>query len=155
MSNVFLKTVLKEIKKKESLYNKEISIARFQFFRKSNHLKVVLKASDNINNEEEDYIKRVILNNLNIKVDISILCYINMNHVKEEEIINKYWTTLAGGIIKNNPLAKPVLINGKKELINNKIIISYGEEAIIKHLNKKSIGDKISKSIYDIFDRKI
>ena len=58
MSNEFVKQLLKEINRNEALENKEIKITRFQFFRKSNLLKVVIRALEHLNNEEEEFIKK-------------------------------------------------------------------------------------------------
>ena len=60
MSENALKLIKKEINKEDSLEDKEINIIKFQFFKKSNILKVVLRGKDGLNNEEEDKVKKAI-----------------------------------------------------------------------------------------------
>ena len=58
MSENALKLIKKEINKEDTLEDKEIKIIKFQFFKKSNILKVVLRGKDGLNNEEEDKLKK-------------------------------------------------------------------------------------------------
>ena len=55
MSEDFIKGLYLNLNKKESLYEKGLKILRFQFFRKSNLLKVILRALETLNEDEEDY----------------------------------------------------------------------------------------------------
>ena len=52
MSEDALKLIKKEINKNESLEDKGINIIKFQFLKKSNLLKVVLRGKDGLNNQE-------------------------------------------------------------------------------------------------------
>ena len=83
LSNEFVKQLLKEINRNEALENKEIKITRFQFFRKSNLLKVVIRALEHLNNEEEEFIKKIISKNLGLNIDIQVDGGIDINNVED------------------------------------------------------------------------
>ena len=48
LSEEFIKRLNKEINKKENLEDKEIKLNRFQFYKKSNVLKVILKWKESL-----------------------------------------------------------------------------------------------------------
>lgn len=155
MSDKFIKKLISQINNNEFLEDKEIRIIRFQFFRKSNLLKVMLKSNENLNDHEELEIKKIIVKNLGIDININILCYKDVDSVSVEEISNKYWVEVVGDIVRKNPLAREVLYSKNKEIQDNTIVISYGCEALIKHLRKKQVEEAMSMQIDDIFSRRV
>ena len=156
MSEEFIKNINKEIKKNDTLEEKEIKLSRFQFYKKSNILKVVIKSKHDLSNREEDWIKGLITKNLGININIELLIYKDVDDATAYEIIKKYWSDVVLDIVKKNPLSKNVLYSKNKEVVdNNTIIIRYGSEAIINHLKKKDIEKKVSYQIRDIFGKKI
>lgn len=54
LSEDVLKLIKKEINKDEELEDKEINIIKFQFLKKSNVLKVVLRGKNSLNEVEEE-----------------------------------------------------------------------------------------------------
>ena len=60
MGEDFIKILNKEINKNENLEDKEIILKRFQFYKKSGILKVILKAKISLTEEEENYILKLI-----------------------------------------------------------------------------------------------
>ncbi|WP_024614721.1 PolC-type DNA polymerase III [Clostridium sp. Ade.TY] len=156
MSEEFIKSINKEIKKNESLEEKEIRLNRFQFYRKSNILKVVIKSKDDLSNQEEEWIKGLIVKKLGININIELLVYKDVQDATNDEIITKYWSDVVLDIVKKNPLSKNVLYSKNKEILNgNIIVIKYGSEAIVNHLKKKDIEKKVAYQIRDIFGKKI
>lgn len=151
MSEEVLKKIKKEINKNESLEDKEINIIRFQFLRKSNVLKVVLRAKDSLNEEEKQQIKMAIKNTLNIDIDIDILFYRDISNVTLEQIIDKYWIEVTENIIKKTPLAKVLLVNGVKEIKDSNIIVRSGYDKILEHVISKNIPKQVSQNIENIF----
>lgn len=154
MSKEFLKKVKAEIYKEESISDKEVQIIRFQFFKKSNILKVIIKSNEAISNSEEEIIKKSILNNLKLSIEINILCYIRTKNTTIEEVATKYWLEVISDIALKHPLAKGVLMCKHREVKDNKIIISYPLEAIINHIKIKAIDEAIKSQIEDLFDIK-
>ena len=155
MSTEFIKKLRIELNKNESLEDKELKLIRVQFFKKSNLLKIMVRAKESINKEEEDFIKNTVLKELGLNVDVEILCYKDVYNISTEEIINKYWIDITQDIVRKNPLAKEVLNSKHKNIVNNKVTIGYGSEALIKHLKTKKIEEKISEKIEDIFNTRI
>ena len=155
MSNAFLKKVTTEINKEESILDKEVEIIRFQFFKKSNILKVIIKANETINDQEEEIIKKAIIDNLEIDVEINILCYIRTRNVTIQDIVSKYWLEIIGEVVRKHPLSKGILMSKEKEIVGNKIILKYHLEAIINHLKLKHIDDIIKEQIEDLFNLKV
>ena len=155
MEETFSQKILKEINKNESLEDKEIKITRFQFFRKSNLLKLIIKALENLDEEEETFIKNAVIKQLELPVEVQILCYKEVQNISLQEICDKYWMEVIGDVIRKTPLARGVLTAGTREVDNNKIIISYPGEALIQHLKNKSVDSIIVEHIQDLFNKKV
>lgn len=155
MSEEFIKGLYVNLNKKESLYEKGLKILRFQFFRKSNLLKVILRTLEVLNEDEEDYFKNTVKKALGVDVNVELLCYKDVRDASIEEISSKYWMDVVGEVIKKNPLAKDILCSKNRKIEKKKIVISYGCEALINHIRKKHIEEEISSHIDDIFNRKI
>ena len=60
----FIKSLSKEIRKNEMFEDKNIQLLRFQFFKKSDTLKIVLRSIDPLNSSEEEELKSLILKKL-------------------------------------------------------------------------------------------
>lgn len=151
MSENALKLIKKEINKNESLEDKEINIVRFQFLKKSNLLKVVLRGKDGLNNEEEADVKKAIKKTLGIEIDIEVLFYRDISTLTIEEIIEKHWSEVIEGIMQRIPLSKVVLTKGLKTTKGNILTIKSGYEKINEHLNIKEVPKQIALNIENIF----
>lgn len=155
MSEDFIKGLYLNLNKKESLYEKGLKILRFQFFRKSNLLKVILRALETLNEDEEDYFKNTVKKALGVDINVEILCYKDVRDTSVEEIANRYWMEVIGEVLRKNPLVKNILCSKNKKVEENKIIISYGCQALINHIKNQHIEEEISSHIDDIFNRKV
>lgn len=155
MSEDFVKGLYLNLNKKESLYEKGLKILRFQFFRKSNLLKVILRALETLNEDEEDYFKNTVKKALGVDVNVEILCYKDVRDTSVEEIANRYWMEVIGEVLRKNPLVKDILCSKNKKVEENKIIINYGCQALINHIKNQHIEEEISSHIDDIFNRKV
>lgn len=152
MSEDLIKKIKKELVSNESLDDKDVRLVRFQFYKKSNLLKIIVRASEDLSAEEEEYIKNVVINNIQLNIDVEVLCYLDVKGASKEDIISKYWLEVVGDITRKFPLAKEILSSKYREIVNDKrVVIRYGSEALIKHLKKKDIEKIISKQIEDIF----
>ncbi|WP_294185943.1 PolC-type DNA polymerase III [uncultured Clostridium sp.] len=154
MSENALKLIKKEINKEDSLEDKEINIIKFQFLKKSNILKVVLRGKDGLNNEEEDKVKKAIKKALNIDVNIEVLFYRDISSLSIEEVVEKHWLEVIGNILKTVPLSKAVLTKGIKKIDGNIITITSGYEKINEHLNTKGVPKQIALNIESVFGLK-
>ena len=154
MSEAALKLIKKEINKDEELEDKEINIIKFQFLKKSNVLKVVLRGKDSLNNVEEEKVKRAIKKIINVDIDIEILFYRDISNLSLKEAVENHWLEIVGNILKTIPLSKSILVNGVKKIEGNNIIISSGYEKINEHLRAKEVPNLISSNIKNIFDIK-
>lgn len=148
-----LKKVYAQINSNESLEDKEIKILKFQFFKKSNLLKTTIKAKESLTEKQEDFIKKVILTNLELDIPIEIRCIKELSGASPSDIISRYWVETVGNIIEKTPLSREVLFSENKRVEDNKIIIEHGSDALIAHLKNKKIDDKIKCQINDIFNK--
>ena len=146
-----LKLIKKEINKFNDLEDKELNIIKFQFLRKSNVLKVVIRGKDSLNNEEEENLKKAIKKALNIDVNIEVLFYRDISNLSIKEIVEKHWVEVVENIIKKVPLSRSVLTKGIKKVNENNIYISSGYEKINEHLNTRGIPKQIELNIESIF----
>lgn len=155
MSEEFINKLNKEITKNEKLEEKEIKLNRFQFYKKSNILKVVVKCKENLNEEDEKWLISLVKKNIRLDVKIELLVYKDVEGASTSDIVNKYWSDVVLNIVKKNPLSKNALFSKYKTIQGDNIIIKYGSEAIVKHLKKKDVERMVSSQINDIFGRKI
>ena len=151
LSEDILKKIIIEINKTESIYDKEIKIGRFQFLRKSNLLKVVLRGKEYLLKDEEKLVKKAIKKVLNLNIDIDILFYKDVSDITLEQIVENYWLDVIKDIIKKTPLAKTLLLTAKKEVKDNKVIVKNGYDKLTDHLINKDIPKEITTSIENIF----
>jgi DNA polymerase III subunit alpha, Gram-positive type len=151
LSEDALKLIKKEINKNESLEDKGINIIKFQFLKKSNLLKVVLRGKDGLNNQEEDEVKRAIKKTLGIDINIEVLFYRDISNLTLNEIVEKHWIEVTEDVMKKAPLSKSVLTKGKKTVNGNTINIASGYDKINEHLNTKDIPKQIALKIESIF----
>ena len=91
----FIKSLSKEIRKNEMLEDKNIQLLRFQFFKKSDTLKIVLRSIDPLNTSEEEELKSIILKNLGMDINIEILCYRDVTNCTVEEIGTEHCTKVS------------------------------------------------------------
>ncbi|MGL5477920.1 MAG: PolC-type DNA polymerase III [Clostridium sp.] len=155
MSEEFISKLNTEICKKENILDKEVKLTRFQFYKKSNLLKVILKTKIEITEDEENYIVNVIKSRLGININVELLIYKDVKDASVSDIANKYWSDIVMRIVSQNPLAKNLLYSKYREISEEKIKINYGSEAIVTHIKKKGVEKKISDNIKDIFGKKI
>lgn len=155
MSEEFIKKINKEINKNDELEDKSIELSRFQFFRKSNILKVIMKCKYDLNPSEEEWIKKLIATNLGLNITVELLIYKDVKDASIDDILTKYWSDVVLDIVRKNPLSKNVLYSKHKDVKEDTVTIRYGSEAIINHLKKKDIEKKVASQIHDIFGRKI
>ena len=151
MSEDVLKKLTLEINKHESLEDKELRIIKFQFLRKSMILKVVLRGKEKLAIEEEQLIKNIIRKTLMLKVVVEIIFYRDASNITLEEVVEDHWIECISDTIKKTPLCKTLLLNCKKVIKNNKVLVLNGYDKLTEHLNSKDGSKSIENSIRVIF----
>ena len=134
MSKDIIKKLTLEINKHESLEDKELKIIKFQLLRKSMILKVVLRGKEKLTHEEEELIKKIICKTLMIRITVEIVFYRDASDISLEEVIENHWIECISSTIKNTPLCKSLLLNCKREIKDNKVIIYNGYDKLTEHL---------------------
>ncbi|MGL5087191.1 MAG: PolC-type DNA polymerase III, partial [Clostridium sp.] len=155
MSEDVLKKIIIEFNKTEAIEDKELKIIRFQFLRKSNLLKVVLRGKEYLLKDEEKIVKKAIKNVLMLNVEIDILFYKDVSDITLDKVIKDYWLDLIKDIIKKTPLSKTLLLTAVKEVKDNKVIIKNGYDKLTEHLINKEIPKDVASSIENIFGLKV
>lgn len=151
MSEDVLKKLTLEINKHESLEDKDLKIIKFQFLKKSNILKVVLRGKEKLAIEEEQLIKNIICKTLRIKITVEVIFYRDASDINLEEVIEEHWIECISAIIKKTPLCKTLLLNCKKIVKDNKILVLNGYDKLTEHFNSKDGSKNIENSIKLIF----
>ena len=151
MSEDVLKKLTLEINKHEGLEDKELKIIKFQFLKKSNILKVVLRGKEKLAIEEEQLIKNIICRTLMIKITVEIIFYRDASNIDLKEVIEEHWIECISDIIKKTPLCKTLLLNCKKVVKDNKVLVLNGYDKLTEHLNSKDGSKSIENSIKLIF----
>ena len=152
MGQEFIKILRKEINNNEALEDKEIQILRFQFYKKSQTLKIILKAIETLNQIDEEALKKIVLKCLGFDVNIEILCYKDVSNVSLEDIIGREWSNVVEEIARKLPLCRPILYSANKQIEGKTINIYSGNETLINHAINKKINLLIEGSIKDIFN---
>lgn len=142
----------KEINNNDILEDKEIQLLRFQFYKRSQILKIVLKSRENLNSSEEEELKKIIIKNLGFDLNIEFLCYKDVTNASLDEIINNYWSNVVEEIARKFPLCRGILYSKNKEINGKTINIYSGNQTLIKHTMSKKINLLIESAIKDIFD---
>ena len=151
----FIKSLSKEIRKNEMLEDKNIQLLRFQFFKKSDTLKIVLRSIDPLNTSEEEELKSIILKNLGMDINIEILCYRDVTNCTVEEIGTEHWTSVVEEIARKYPLSRHLLYSTKREIKDNVIHVYSGNTTVINHTVNKKVDLEIESRIKDIFNRTV
>ena len=152
MSQEFIQMLKKEINNNEVLEDKEIQLLRFQFYKKSQILKIILKSKEDLNPSEEEELKKIVIKNLGFNVNVELLCYKDVTNTSLDEIINAYWSNVVEELARKFPLCRSILYSKKKEISGKTINIYSGNATLIKHTMNKKINLLIESAIKDIFD---
>lgn len=137
MGKDFINKINKSLKSKEELEDLEFSIHKFQLLKKENILRILVKSDKGLSKEQEDFVKKYVLEVLNMDINIEILCYIGMASLSFNEIINKHWIDIIEPIIKKHPVLKSFLINSKKIVNENSLEIVSGVEFLCEFVKRK------------------
>ena len=148
----FIQKLKKDIINNELLKDKDIRILRFQFYKKSHTLKVVIKSMDSLHLTEEDELKNIIIKNLGIQVEVDILCYKDVTNVSLDCIVSEHWSSVVEETARKYPLCRTLLYSPKRKVENKTIYIYSGNDTLIKHTMNKKIHTIIESNIKDIFD---
>ena len=147
-----MKMLKKDILNNEILGEKDIIILRFQFFKKSQTLKIIIKCRDILNNIEEDEFKKIVLKNLGFHVEIEILCYRDVTNCTIDNIAEEHWPSVVEEVARKFPLIRALLYSKNREVKDRTIYIYSGTPALINHANNKMANTLIEGAIKDIFD---
>lgn len=151
MQEDIIKKITLEMNKEEDLEEKNLKLIKFQFLRKSNVLKVVLRGKHSITLAEEQQIKNIVARILRLKIGIEVLFYRDASDITLEEIVENHWVECISNTIKRTPLCKPVLLSSKKSIVDNKIVITSGYEKLTDHLKLKEGPKEIETNIENMF----
>ena len=94
MGKEFIESINKEIYKLEDIEEKALRISGFQYMKKSNKLKVILRSKEALSSKEELSVREIITKKLNLNVDIDILCIIDISNISLKDIVDKHWNEL-------------------------------------------------------------
>ena len=151
----FIKSLSKEIHKNEMFEDKNIQLLRFQFFKKSDTLKIILRSIDPLNASEEEELKALILKKLGIDINIEILCYRDVTNCTVKEIGTEHWISVVEETARKYPLSRHLLYSTKRETKDNIIYVYSGNITVINHTVNKKVNLEIESRIKDIFNRTI
>ncbi len=151
MKDDIIKKITLEINKIEALEEKELKIIKFQFLRKSNILKVVIRGKNSLSVQEEQQIKTIVSRVLLLQIEIEILFYRDASDITLNEIVKNHWIECISNTIKRTPLCRPVLLNCKKSIQDNNITILNGYEKLTDHLKSKEGPKEIETNIENMF----
>nr|WP_125153735.1 PolC-type DNA polymerase III [Clostridium rectalis] len=128
-----------------------IKILRIQYLKKSNKLKIVIKAFKPIKKDTEEKIKTLLLKRLISFTDVEIICYKDISNISLEDVCEKYWFELVHGVINYIPLSKECLLSSIRKIEDNILFLSYGNNFLYNILKNKKIEKTISSVLKDMF----
>ena len=151
MSAEFIKKINTTLKNDERLDSLEFTLEKFQLIKNKSLLKVIIRGKDKINNENCELIKRYICKALGCQIDIELVIYIDISDADLEKIVNEHWLDVVGNIINDYPIFKPFLVDSKRSVKDDVILIETAYNYLIEHSKKKKIDQIIRKTLKDIF----
>lgn len=151
MSAEFIKKINTTLKNDEKLEDLEFLIEKFQLIKNKSKLKAIIRSKSKISEENELLIKRYIKKAIGFEIDIELVIYIDLSNVDIKDMVEEYWLEVVGEIINNNPMLKPLLINGKRILNENIITIESAYEYLIAKCKKESMNKILKNKVLNIF----
>ncbi|MPQ42410.1 PolC-type DNA polymerase III [Clostridium tarantellae] len=151
MSENFIRKINKVVKSNELLENLDFEINKFQLVKKTNTLRVMLKSKDKINIEQEQVIKKYILEAIGLNINIEFICYIDVSDITIENLVENYWVNISDNIIKEHRVIKEFLLSSKKHIEDNNITIISGSKFLCEFSKKKNIDILIKRNIKNFF----
>ncbi len=151
MGKEFIKKINKSLKSKEELEDLEFSIEKFQLLKRNSILRILIKSKNEISKEQEDFIKKYILDTLNMDVVVEIMCYIDASNLSIDEVLDKHWLDIVGSIMKKHPILKGILMDSKKIINDNSILLLCFIEFLCEFVKKKDIELQIKNNIKALF----
>ena len=151
MSAEFIKKINTTLKNDDRLDSLEFTLEKFQLIKNKNLLKVIIRSKDKINNENCELIKRYICKALGCQIDIELIIYIDISDANLEKIVNEHWLDVVGNIIHEYPIFKPFLVDSKRSVSDDMILIETAYNYLIDHSKKKKIDVIIRKTLKDVF----
>ncbi len=151
MSNDIIKKISTEIRKIESLQDKNVRIEKFQYLKKKNVLNVLLKGEEFLSDIEEEQIKKLISALVKINVEIEVVFYKDISDITLKEVSESYFIDSIKNIVQKTPIAKSILLASKREVKENVLFLKNGFKEVTEILKHKGIESELAKEIKNTF----
>lgn len=128
-------------------------IIKIQYFKRQQKLKLILKSQNDFDKERENKLKNFMKKSFHFLKNIDIVCYKDISNVTLKDMSNKYWVDLINAVGETLPIAKECLVKSKRDIEEDTLILSYGNQFLCKFLTKNKLEKKLKfymKSIYGL-----
>ncbi|NEZ46083.1 PolC-type DNA polymerase III [Clostridium niameyense] len=131
--------------------NENTKLIKVQYFKKRKKLKIIIKSKEEFNKEVELKIKKSIKSKIRALKDVEIVCYKDISNISLQQMCNKYWLDLSKLIWEAVPIARDCLLKANKNIKDNTMELTYGNEFLCKFLHKNKFESKLKYYIESIF----
>ena len=129
----------------------DVKLIKVQYFKSTNKLLFILRSKKKLTEKNIEILKKAISKEFHIIDKIEIICYNSLSNVTLEQIVNENWNDVISAMSKIIPMSKECLQNSKKELLDDNIILHYGNQFVVKILQNKNIEKCLIRTIENIF----
>ena len=151
MSAEFIKKINATLKSDEKLDRLEFNLEKFQLVKNRNLLKAVIRSQDKISHENCELIKKYICRTLGFQIDVELVIYIDISDASLEQVVNEHWLDVIGNIISGCPMIKPFLVDSKRIVKDDVIIIESAFDYLMEYSKKRGVDISIRNILKDIF----
>jgi DNA polymerase III subunit alpha, Gram-positive type len=123
----------------------DASVIKAQYYKKSNKIVLHIKCSKEL---IEDNINKFLKDKIDIEgLNVETVFYKDIENSSIDDVCNKYWNEIIDNLSIESPVCKDCLINSKRKITDNKIIVSHGNKFLNGILDRKNISQKIQDII--------
>lgn len=154
MSTNLAELIIKDINSNDMLVDEDIKIIRVQFLKKSNRLRIFIKSINELNSENVNLIKSIIVKKINCTNEIDLICYKDISNITLKDICTKYWIDVIGNITSAFPIAKGCLTESTISAEGDTINIINGNKFLCHLLKSRELEKLLKHTIEDMFSIK-
>lgn len=128
-----------------------LEIVKVQYHRKSDSLKLILRSANSIDRTTENRIKSTVAGIFDFSINVDIVFYKDISGANLEDAVGKYWLDLVEYAGNTLPMSKAPLMNSKREIREEALVISYGNRFMASLLKNKNIEAVVRYAARELF----
>jgi len=151
MNSTMLNSINDEFDLNHFLIGYDIRLIKLQYLKKSNILRAIVKAKEELDENQEESIKKLILKRVTFIDGVEISFHKDISNLTLKEISTKYWADIVNEASKGLPICLSALNKAERKIDEEKLNVYVENEFLSKHLENKNLSSIIKNQIRDLF----